>query len=102
MKSATYYWLLICHEHSEAGQVVAGTRCVCVVGVHQAATLCGPPAITGSVRYTLLDPLCTEAEMTCEFTTRLLRLASWPWFWLGPRPSRSVEFWVVRKEPRFL
>lgn len=56
--------------------------------------------ITGSVRYTLLAPLCTEAEMTCEFTTRLLRLASEPW--PSPRLRRRLEFWVVRKEPRFL
>lgn len=56
--------------------------------------------ITGSERYTLLDPLCTEAEMTWELTTRLLRLVSDPW--PSPRLSRRVEFWVVRKEPRFL
>lgn len=56
--------------------------------------------MTGSERYTLLEPLCTEAEMTWELTTRVLRLTSEPW--PSPSPSRRVEFWVVRKEPKFL
>uniref|UniRef100_A0A3B3BIZ6 Uncharacterized protein n=1 Tax=Oryzias melastigma TaxID=30732 RepID=A0A3B3BIZ6_ORYME len=56
--------------------------------------------MTGSVRYTLLDPLCTEAEMMCELTTRLLCLGST--LWPCPSPSLMVEFWVERKEPRFL
>lgn len=56
--------------------------------------------ITGSVRYTLLDPLCTEAEMMWELTTRLLCLCSK--LWPCPSPSLMVEFWVERKEPRFL
>uniref|UniRef100_A0A3P9IE26 Uncharacterized protein n=1 Tax=Oryzias latipes TaxID=8090 RepID=A0A3P9IE26_ORYLA len=59
-----------------------------------------PVKITGSVRYTLLDPLCTEAEMMWELTTRLLCLGSK--LWPCPSPSLMVEFWVERKEPRFL
>lgn len=73
--------------------------------------LCGEPSptqtcrclrvkITGSDRYTRLEPRCTEAEMTWELTTRLFRRVSEPW--VRPRLSRNVEFWVVRKEPRFL
>lgn len=40
----THSRLLVRHEDSIAGQVVAGTGCVCVVGVQKAAALSGPPA----------------------------------------------------------
>uniref|UniRef100_A0A3B5Q7E1 Uncharacterized protein n=1 Tax=Xiphophorus maculatus TaxID=8083 RepID=A0A3B5Q7E1_XIPMA len=82
--------------------------CLCAAGGSPAWTTCRcqkPPKclrvkITGAVRYTRLVPLCTEAEMTWELTTRLLRRGSWPW--ASPSPRRKVEFWVVRKGPRFL
>ena len=45
----THSRLLVCHEDSITGQVVAGTGSVCVVGVQQAAALRRPPA---APRYT--------------------------------------------------
>lgn len=46
----TYIGFMVSHEHGEVGEVAAGARGVCVVGIQQPAALRRPLACHGALR----------------------------------------------------
>lgn len=60
------YDLTVSHEHGKVGEVAAGTRCVGLVGFHQAAALGRPVAQHGPLR------VVPEGAVSIKVVFRLL------------------------------